>query len=39
MQYHIWAEMYVGGYHKSLADFPTTSMIIKAGGGDSLLLK
>ncbi len=31
MQYRVWAEMYVGGYHKSLVDPPTTSMFIRVG--------
>lgn len=35
MQYRIWGEMYVGGYHKSLADPPTTSMFDRAGGNDT----
>ena len=33
MQFRIWAEMYVGGYHKSLVDPPTNSMFTRAGGG------
>ena len=32
MQYRIWAEMYVGEYHKSLVDPPSTSMFCRAGG-------
>ena len=32
MQYRIWAEMYVGEYHKSLIDPPSTSMFCRAGG-------
>ena len=35
MQLRIWAEMYIGGYHKSLDDPPTTSMFSRAGSGDS----
>ena len=34
MQLRIWAEMYIGGYHKSLDDPPTTSMFSRAGNSD-----
>ena len=32
--YRIWGEMYVGGYHKSLTDHPTSSMFVRAGGNE-----
>lgn len=32
MQYRIWAEMHVGGYHSSSDDPPTTTMFTRAGG-------
>ena len=32
MQYRIWAEMHVGGYHSSSDDPPTTTMFARAGG-------
>ena len=35
MQYRIWSEMCVGGYHKSHEEPPTNSMFCRAGGGAS----
>lgn len=32
MQYRIWSEMYLGGYHKSFEDPPTNTMFCRAGG-------
>ena len=32
MQYRIWAEMHVGGYHPSIDEAPTTTMFVRAGG-------
>lgn len=32
MQYRIWAEMRVGGYHPSIDEPPTTTMFTRAGG-------
>lgn len=34
MQYTIWAEMYNGGVHPSLAEPPTSSMFVRVGGGN-----
>lgn len=33
MQYRIWSEMYVGGWHKSLSVAPDSSMFRRAGSG------
>ena len=32
MQFCIWSEMLQGGIHSSLADCPTSSMFVRAGG-------
>ena len=35
MQLRIWGEMKAGGMHSSLTDPPTTTMFVRAGGGDA----
>ena len=39
MQYHVWAEMYLGGVHPSLNTAPTSTMFNRAGGGGSVKRK
>ena len=33
MQYRVWAEMIIGGVHKSIEHAPTSTMFIRAGSG------